>query len=137
IEALVGPVVYRQSVADLAGTWLADFELVVVHLGLDPEERARYDADNRVFREVNRQFRGMYPHGTWQEFVSSASQSREGRNALAPGGAAGGCLGSRMPRRVFDNSFRPPIAQDRLTVRPDGTLEPALKSVSKDGTRSV
>jgi len=25
----------------------------------------------------------MYPHGTWREFVSSASQSREGRNALA------------------------------------------------------
>jgi superfamily II DNA or RNA helicase len=24
----------------------------------------------------------MYPHGSWQEFVSSASQSKEGRNAL-------------------------------------------------------
>jgi superfamily II DNA or RNA helicase len=83
IDTLVGPVVHRQSVADLAGTWLADFELVVVHLGLDPEERARYDADSRIFREVSRQFRSMYPHGTWQEFVSAASQSREGRNALA------------------------------------------------------
>jgi superfamily II DNA or RNA helicase len=83
IETLVGPVVYRRSVADLAGTWLANFELVVVHLGLEPEERARYDRDNRIFRDVNRRFRAMYPHGTWQEFVSSASQSKEGRNALA------------------------------------------------------
>ncbi|HEX7669007.1 MAG TPA: DEAD/DEAH box helicase family protein [Polyangiaceae bacterium] len=99
IEALVGPVVHRQSVADLAGTWLANFELVIVHLGLDPEERARYDADNRIFREVNRQFRSICPHGTWQEFVSSASQSREGRNALAAWGRCRRMLGLTRAKR--------------------------------------
>jgi len=83
IEALVGPVVHRQNVSDLAGTWLASFELVVVHLGLDPDERARYDADHRIFSAVNRQFRRMHPHGTWQEFVAAASQSKDGRVALA------------------------------------------------------
>src|SRR5215831_18880132 len=83
IEMLVGPVVHRENVADLAGTWLADFELVVVHVGLELEERARYDADNRIFSEVNREFRKMNPFATWQEFVSVASQSFEGRRALA------------------------------------------------------
>ena len=83
VEVLVGPVVHSENVADLAGTWLADFELLVVHLGLEPGERARYDADNRIFSEVNRQFRKMHPYGTWQEFVSAASQSSEGRRALA------------------------------------------------------
>jgi len=32
---------------------------------------------------------------------------------------------------------RPPVAQDRLTRRPDGRLELALKSVWKDGTRAI
>ena len=83
IEMLVGPVVHREHVSDLAGTWLADFELIVVHLGLEADERARYDADHRIFSDVNRQFRKMHPFGTWQEFVSAASQSLEGRRALA------------------------------------------------------
>jgi superfamily II DNA or RNA helicase len=83
IKVLIGPVVHRESVADLAGTWLADFELIVVYLGLEPDERARYDGDNRIFSDVNRQFRNRHPYGTWQEFVSAASQSTEGRRALA------------------------------------------------------
>ena len=76
LRGLIGPVVYRLGVGDLAGTWLADFDLVVLRLGLDPEERERYQADHRVFAEVNRRFRRLHPNATWQEFVGAASQSR-------------------------------------------------------------
>jgi superfamily II DNA or RNA helicase len=134
IETLVGPVVYSQSVADLAGTWLANFDLVVVHLSLEPEERARYDADNRIFRDVNRQFRRIHPHGTWQEFVSAASQSKEGRNALAAwrrcrkmlgftrakADAVGTLLARHRDARVLvftaDNDAAYAIARERLTM---------------------
>lgn len=80
---LVGPVVFRLDISDLAGSWLADFDLVTIHLGLDPEERRRYAEDYRVFAHVNRRFRELHPTGTWAEFVSAASQSPEGRAALA------------------------------------------------------
>jgi superfamily II DNA or RNA helicase len=83
LRDLVGPIVYELGVRDLAGTWLADFDLVVLQLGLNPEEREHYDADYRIFSEVNRRFRRLHPQGTWQEFVFAASQSAEGRAALA------------------------------------------------------
>jgi superfamily II DNA or RNA helicase len=83
LSELLGPVVYRLGVGDLAGTWLADFDLAVLQLGLNHDERERYDADYRLFTAVNRRFRRIHPQGTWQEFVFAASQSREGRAALS------------------------------------------------------
>ena len=80
---LMGPVVYRLGVGDLAGTWLANFDVAVVQLGLAADERARYDADHRLFSVLNQQFRRLHPEGSWAEFVSVASQSPEGRAALA------------------------------------------------------
>ena len=83
LTELVGPVVYRLGVGDLSGTFLAKFDLAVLQLGLTREERDRYSADYQIFSEVNRRFRGLHPDGTWQEFVFAASQSREGKAALA------------------------------------------------------
>lgn len=80
---LIGPIVYQLGIADLAGTWLSDFDLLMVHLGLSQEERASYDADRRTFAEVNRRFRRLDPHATWQEFVAAACQSVAGRAALS------------------------------------------------------
>jgi superfamily II DNA or RNA helicase len=82
LEELLGPVVYQLGVGDLAGTWLADFDLVVLRVALNRDERARYDADHRIFSELNRQFRSMHPTGTWQELAAAASQTADGRAAL-------------------------------------------------------
>ena len=43
----------------------------------------------------------------------------------------------RQLERLCRYITRPPVAQDRLTERSDGTLELALKSVWKDGTRAI
>lgn len=82
LDRLIGPVVYRLGIGDLAGTWLADFDRVVVRLGLSPEERARYTQDYELFSAANRAFRRLHPGGSWQEFVSAMSQTSEGRAAL-------------------------------------------------------
>jgi superfamily II DNA or RNA helicase len=82
LEELLGPVVYQLGVGDLAGTWLADFDSVVLRVALDREERTRYDADYRLFAELNREFRSLHPGGSWQELVAAASQSTDGRAAL-------------------------------------------------------
>jgi hypothetical protein len=43
----------------------------------------------------------------------------------------------RQLERLCRYVTRPPIAQDRLSVRSDGTLELELKSVWRDGTRAI
>jgi len=82
LAELLGPTVYQLSIADLAGKWLSDFDLVTLQLGLNPTERADYDADYRVFSAYQRQFRRSDPEATWQEFASLAAQTPEGRTAL-------------------------------------------------------
>jgi superfamily II DNA or RNA helicase len=83
LEDLVGPVVYQLGVGDLTGSWLSEFDVVVLRLALSRDERLRYDEDYRTFSEVNRRFRALHPTGTWQELVSAASQSVEGRAAMS------------------------------------------------------
>lgn len=82
LAELLGPVVYQLGLGDLAGKWLADFEVVVLRLGLSHDERERYEHDHRLFSEVNRRFRALYPDGSWQEFLAMASQTSEGRGAV-------------------------------------------------------
>jgi superfamily II DNA or RNA helicase len=83
LEQLLGPIVYQLGVADLTGSYLSELDLVVLGLGLTRDERARYDQDQRAFSEISRRFRALHPTGTWQELVSAASQTPEGRAALA------------------------------------------------------
>jgi superfamily II DNA or RNA helicase len=83
LEELIGPVVYELGVGDLAGTYLAGFDLIELRLPLEPEERRRYADDRRSFASVYRAFVRAHPAASWQEFVSVAMLSAEGRAALA------------------------------------------------------
>ena len=76
---LVGPVVFERTLSDLAGRWLAPFDLVPVHLSLDPDERRAYDLDMAQYRAM----RQRIPVDRWVDFLRSASQTEEGRAALA------------------------------------------------------
>lgn len=79
LAELVGPVVFERTVGDLAGRWLAPFDLVPVHLSLEPDERRAYDLDMAQYRAM----RQRIPVDRWLDFLRSASQSEEGRAALA------------------------------------------------------
>jgi len=134
LEELLGPVVYQLSVGDLTGSWLSDFDLVVLRLSLNRDERTRYDADYRAFSELNRRFRAMHPGGTWQELVCAASQSAEGRAALAAwrrskqllgftqakAGAVGALLARHRESKVLvftaDNAAAYAIAREHLVM---------------------
>jgi superfamily II DNA or RNA helicase len=83
LAQLLGPVTYQIGVGELTGSYLADFELVVLPLSLDRAERERYERDQRLFTEHSRAFRRVVPGGTWNELVSFCTQSAEGRAALA------------------------------------------------------
>jgi len=83
LDALVGAEVYRASVEELAGRYLAAFQLVTISVGLTPAERRAYDAELSVFRPVCRTFFELAPGASWSDFVSAAGRSDEGRRALA------------------------------------------------------
>lgn len=83
LDKLVGPEVYRVSVEELAGRYLAAFQLVTISIGLTPPERRAYDAELSVFRPVCRIFFESAPGATWSDFVLAAGKSEEGRRALA------------------------------------------------------
>lgn len=83
LQELVGPVVFELGVADLAGTWLAGFDLRAVSLELDPDERVRYEVDLATFRSVHGAFRRADPWASWSEFSRAAMRTAEGREGLA------------------------------------------------------
>lgn len=80
---LLGPVVCKLSIGDLAGEWLADFDSVVLALRLTPGEQKQYDIAMNRFRAVFESFRAVSPFATWSDFVAIASRSEPGRAALA------------------------------------------------------
>jgi len=83
LEGLVGPVVYQLAVGDLAGRWLASFDVVVLELRLDPEERRNYDDWMKSFTEMSIAQRCLNPWGTFADLVRAASKTEQGRRAVA------------------------------------------------------
>jgi superfamily II DNA or RNA helicase len=83
LDALVGPEVYRASVEELAGRYLAAFELITISVRLTPSERAAYETEMAVFRPVCRVFFQAAPGASWPDFVAAAGRSDEGRRAIS------------------------------------------------------
>lgn len=83
LELLVGPEVYRASVEELAGRYLASFRLVTISVRLTPSERQAYQAEMAVFRPVCRAFFEAAPGASWSDFLAEAGKSEAGRRALA------------------------------------------------------
>ena len=83
VADLIGPVVFELNLGDLAGRWLADFDLVLLRTPLTADERRRYDEELRIFRPVFREFRKLAPDAPWADFVAASSRSDAGRRALA------------------------------------------------------
>jgi superfamily II DNA or RNA helicase len=80
---LIGPEVYRTSVAALSGTVLARHRIVHLTVRLSPHERQRYDAlietRNRFLRERDIHLGSLTG---WQAFVRASALSRAGRSAM-------------------------------------------------------
>lgn len=83
LAELMGPTVMELRVSDLAGLWLADFELIVLKLRLSVDERRRYADATRCFRDSFRSYARVHHGGTWRDYVAFASSSEQGRQALA------------------------------------------------------
>lgn len=80
---LIGGVVFRSAIEELAGRYLAAFELLTLSLPLDAGERGAYARDVATWRPVVRRFFQLAPGADWSDFVAHAHRTEEGRRALA------------------------------------------------------
>jgi superfamily II DNA or RNA helicase len=83
LEELIGPRVFELSIADLAGSYLAPFDLMRLFVELTPEERRSYQEWLAIYREPLDEFRRLYPASSWESFLRWASRSEKGRRAIA------------------------------------------------------
>ncbi len=83
LDLLIGKVVYRRDINELAGEYLADYETVQIDIELEPEERAEHDSERALYLAFvsKNGIRLGSPRG-FGEFVMRSAQSMEGRRAM-------------------------------------------------------
>ncbi len=82
-EDIVGPIAYRQSIRELAGKTLSNYEIVQYEADLTPDERESYESYRACYLDFVRQNKiRMGTADGWQEFLRLSSRSKEGRAAL-------------------------------------------------------
>lgn len=83
LRQLIGPTVYRREAHELAGEYLADYQLQRVEVKLNAEERARYEEERAIFRKFlsDKNISLSSLHG-WQLFIAQSARSSEGRRAM-------------------------------------------------------
>ncbi len=83
LDRCVGPVVYALAIDDLVGDALSEFDLITVPVRLSPDERSRYQTLRRMFTSIYAAFQNVATGAAWDEFVTAAMRSADGRAAVA------------------------------------------------------
>lgn len=83
LEELIGPIVYRREVRELAGDYLADYSIARIQAQLSLEERATYEEERAIFRRfLNQQGIDLGSLHGWHSFVMASARSEAGRRAM-------------------------------------------------------
>jgi superfamily II DNA or RNA helicase len=82
LPSLLGDIVYRREITQLAGEFLAEYRTLRVYVDLTPEEQLHYRENREAYRAfaASRGISLSAANG-WQRFVVECSRSAEGRAA--------------------------------------------------------
>ena len=83
VSDLIGPVVHMQSITDLAGKYLAEFENYVWLLPLSAGERRSYERDMAGFRRFLQVIDRRTYKPSWPEIMREANKSTQWQAAMA------------------------------------------------------
>ncbi|MEJ7871914.1 MAG: DEAD/DEAH box helicase family protein [Rubrobacteraceae bacterium] len=110
LPALAGPVVYRLSPEDLAGTYLAPYQTVRIPVELTVAERVEYETEDAVYQDFLKKHRlSIRSPEDWQRFIMVASTSHSGgREAL---------LAARRRREIRASAERKTTTLESLLKR--------------------
>lgn len=83
LDELIGPTVYRRDIVELAGRWLADYDVRRIEVPLTDAERVRYAELRATYLDFVRSsgVRIAAPGG-WSRFLSAAARTEAGARAL-------------------------------------------------------
>jgi superfamily II DNA or RNA helicase len=83
LNSLVGPLVYRREISELAGEYLAEYVTKRIWVELNPVERERHDKARETYRDfvTSRGIDTGSPSG-WRDFITAAAREPEGREAF-------------------------------------------------------
>jgi superfamily II DNA or RNA helicase len=80
---LIGPIVYRQEIKQLAGDYLSDYQTVVLTVQLTEAERDAYQRERGLYKEfLQKNNVRLSSNQDWARFLALTSRSSEGRRAL-------------------------------------------------------
>jgi len=83
LDGLIGPLVYRREIKELAGDFLAEYRAERIYVQLTPEEEARYQQARDTYRRfVEDNHISMSGPQGWQRFIQATCRSHEGRAAF-------------------------------------------------------
>jgi superfamily II DNA or RNA helicase len=83
LTELIGPVVYRREIKELAGDFLAEYRAERLYVELSAEEAERYRQARETYRRfVDEKGIGMGGAHGWQRFIQETSRSKDGRLAF-------------------------------------------------------
>jgi superfamily II DNA or RNA helicase len=83
LATLIGPIVYRRDIGELAGEYLADYRVERILVELDASERTAYEEARAIYRDfIASQGIRMSQRDGWATFVIRSSVSAEGRVAM-------------------------------------------------------
>lgn len=83
IKELVGPVLFRRGIKDLAGDVLADYTVETIEVPMSESDFEYYESERALYRgfidEENVWMRGRH---AWRNFLAATNRSEKGRRAL-------------------------------------------------------
>lgn len=82
LESLIGPIVFRKEIGELAGSYLASYESEIIHVDLSDDEKIDYEKARKEYRDflLKRGINLRDPKG-WQRFLAESSRSHEAKKA--------------------------------------------------------
>jgi len=113
---LVGAVVYRREITDLAGDFLAEYHTERLSVHLSAADRAAYEEARHTFRDfVDSRGLRLGGRGGWGSFLRAAASSRDGRRALRAWRTSREILhGASAKLRVLEELLR--VHHDRRVI---------------------
>ena len=83
LAELLGTVVYREGVDELAGEYLSEYETLHLSVELTDEERKQYTEEYQIYRDyVDSHDFDLWKESGYQEFLKRTSYDPQGRRAL-------------------------------------------------------
>jgi superfamily II DNA or RNA helicase len=83
LDERVGPRVYTRTIRELAGEYLAEYDVERITVALEPDELERYLAQRETYRSfVRSQGISMASPDGWSRFIQSSARSPAGRRAF-------------------------------------------------------